>query len=270
MHRNNLSLPNNDCTDHSIAYSGRSEGHIYEEVDPQPNQPPPYLNSEMLEAHHRQQQILEQRMRGSPASLCSMCSIRCSGHHNTMTASMAPSLPACNCQSSCTLHTSSIAHTLSPSGSHLPLGCSRACTTSYQPACVHQNNAVRTNGSLPHTNCLLNDGLSAINQRYTGTMNPEMNHNHDESRSLSPMFRFMRKNNRDSKASTGNILDNSSSKSLLMCSRKFLLIILLTLILILVISVAVGLVVKFTGRCLVFCLPTVFVMGKLCLILKCY
>jgi len=94
------------------------------------------------------------------------------------------------------------------------------------------------------------------NQRYTtSTLSPDQLHNqttdsnsntkaNDTSRSLSP-FAFLRKHNRDSKASTNNMLDNSSSKSLLMCNRKWLVAVVLTLVLILILSVAVGLVVTF-------------------------
>lgn len=233
---------------HSVAYSGnRSEGHIYEEVGP-PSQSgaPPYLNAEMLEAHQLHQQRLHQQQLGS---LCSMCSVRCSPQGVVPRAPTLPSLPPmCHCGSSRPMsplcHHGSISH---PTTSNT-LNCN-GCA----PRCLaHQNpQTLQNSGTAPvhTTNCL--HGFT--NQRYNPPPH-DSDHNHEhqnsdstDQRSSSP-FSFLRKTNRDSKASTGNMLDNSSNKSGLTCSRKLLLIVALTLVLILVISVAVGLVAALTGK----------------------
>lgn len=216
--------------------------------------------------------------RGSPASLCSRCSVRCSGGHQQQ---QPPTLPLCNCMSSaaiasgsgspltlphqpfCNIH-SSVPHLQQLQSANS----SRTLNNSYHNP--HQQcNSPATVCSLHHSAspvnlelqlhqqqqqhsalsaCTLHHPTAVSNQRYADSSRSPAPDAKTKDRSLSP-FAFLRKNNRDSKASSNTILDNASSKSALMsCNRKWLVAIVLTLVLIILVSVAVGLVVTFTGN----------------------
>lgn len=235
------------------------ERHIYEEVGPPPH-PPPYLTGGDMDT--RISPHMDHHFRGSPASLCSRCSVRCSGNGHPP---QPPSLPACNCMSPatavhgmaphlCNIHSSISQHQMqqqrtlndSPSSQHMQCSPPPPCT-------LHHNEHLHH--GLPCTLHHQSSTMGVTNQRYTGTITPGAAHHNqtqtstktkDSNRSLSP-FAFLKKHNRDSKASTNTMLDNSSGKSVLMCSRKWLVAIVLTLVLIVVLSVAVGLVVTLTG-----------------------
>lgn len=247
------------------SYSTRPEGHIYEEVGP-PTQPPPYFtgNGDMDTRIPSIHQTMDHHLRGSPSSLCSMCSRRCTGHRGQPSP---PNLPACGCMSHgmqqpfCNLHGSI---SPSPHPLHTPMSLNNGHSNPAQqcsPTCnLHAASPAAMGDHLHHgAPCTLHphSTLAGVsNQRYTaaaGTIaaDPSLHNNQLETnkkpkdRSLSP-FGFLRKNNRDSKVS--NNTDSSSSKSVLMCSRRWLVAIALTLALIVVLSVAVGLVVTFTGE----------------------
>lgn len=214
-------------------------------------------------------QTMDHHFRGSPASLCSSCSVRCT-EHSAPPQQPPPSLPMCNCgnpmmsthtlpqQPFCSFHGSITPHHLhhqrQASGSPRTLnnGYEQQCPGSNTPCTLHHNSIADPHHTMP---CTLHNPLGISNHRYTGTIPADTatHHNKDtksSNRSLSP-FAFLRKNNRDSKTSTNTMLDNTSSKSMLVCSRRWLVAIILTLVLITILSIAVGLVVTFTGRSLV-------------------
>ncbi|XP_067942491.1 uncharacterized protein [Watersipora subatra] len=252
---------NDNHSSTGTAYSLRPEGHIYEEVGPP--QPPPYICTHgeaegCIPSVHHHTMDQHMMMRGSPSSLCSMCSRHCNGHRAQPSP---PTLPHCNCaqhgmqQPFCNHHGSMPHHQI-----HVPTAvrsghinpaqlCSPTCT-------LHSSlgpNADPLHHGLP---CSLHPQASlasVTNQRYTApTLTPDTLHNSrvensgkPKNRSLSP-FAFLRKNDRDSKTSTNTMLDSSSNESVLKRNRTWLIAIVLTLVLIVLLSVSVGLVVTFT------------------------
>ena len=249
-------------------YSVRPEGHIYEEVGP-PSHPPPYfcaggdMDGRIPSIH----QTLDHQhhLRGSPSSLCSMCSRHCSGQRGPS----PPTLPLCNCvahgmqQPFCNHH-GPLAQP-QPLNRTLTNGHTNPAQQCNSPPCTLHTSSVIGDQLHHGTPCIVhphNTMVGISNQRYTApaaTMTPDNslpngqgdNNSKPKDRSLSP-FAFLRKHNRDSKASTNTMLDNSSGKSVLMCSRRWIAAIILTLIFIVVVSVAVALAVIYIGKSLLF------------------
>lgn len=257
---------------------GSVSGHIYEEVGP-PSNPPPYMETRVpgmhpaMDPHHH--------YRESPISMCGSCgtcSSRFNIHHQPLTSmpSLPPNASLCNCADTMIPSPHTMSHQQQPhccSSMNSSIPGHQMHTSSSPLTLPHLSNSARSSPTQVHTSihhtgdhrhmtCPLHQHgtIGAVNnQRYTATMmlgehphnqTTDSNSNtkaNSDSRSLSP-FAFLRKHNRDSKASTNTMLDSSSSKSLLMCNRKWLVAIVLTLVLILVLSVAVGLVVTFTGE----------------------
>ena len=220
--------------------------------------------------------------RESPVSLCSSCGT-CSSRfnnphiHPVSAPSLPPSSSICNCTEFMTTPHTMSHHQQPHFCNNINSSISQHMNTSAASPLTlsHMNSTARSSPTQVHTSihhtmtdqrhmtCPLHQHqmmAGVTNQRYTtSTLSPDQLHNQttdsnsntkanvDSSRSLSP-FAFLRKHNRDSKASTNNMLDNSSSKSLLMCNRKLLVAVVLTLVLILILSVAVGLVVTFAGK----------------------